>query len=313
MLPPGDSSLPTSIPSRPEPTRFRTICSFCGLHLSYIPAIHSYFLNHWEVSLYYPIAVLFVIHSSYLEFLLFIYPFETFVNCPLFLYLTLTNFLFSFSYIAAILVGPGYLPWCYPERAPAEALAWVVTSDEQRVIAKSARYPIRTGFFKSARRAVIRADHFCAWLACFVGKKNHKLFFLFNFWGVMYIGVYLGCCIATLWGLLSDFNEEEWSRIAANGIYTMLAMSFLLLTGSFLVQNVRQIHENRTQFEIMLGLPIGQYRTSPWWRNWEQIFGSVEKWYWWLIPRQAFPGIDEYSLAERYMFSVPPRRQGGGI
>jgi hypothetical protein len=266
-------------------------------------------VNHWEVHLTYPIAVLFVIHSSYAEFLFFICPYTTFVGWKLFTYLTITNVLFSYSYIAAILVGPGYLPWWYPERAPSDHLSGLVSTAEQRVIAKSAQYPTRTGFFKSARRAVIRPDHLCAWLACFVGKRNHKLFFLFNFWGVAYISVYLGCCVATLWELLSDFSGEGLRLIAVNAVYTMLAISFLLLTGSFLLQSVKQIHQNRTQFEMMKGISPTQFRTTPWWKNWEQVFGGIHQWYMWLLPVQAFPGIDEYTLAERYMFGVPLGRQ----
>jgi hypothetical protein len=209
---------------------------------------------------------------------------------------------FAWSYIRAIYLGPGYLTIFYPERIPrlypqlgADYLSGIAVTDEQRVFAKDQQFPIRTKFFKSARRVVIRPDHLCAWLASFVGKRNHKLFFLFNFWGIAYIGGHITLSILEIIETFADPTRRV--TFVVQIIYLALAISFLWLTGSFCVQNVKQIHQNRTQFEIMVDIPANRFRLSPSWKNWEEVFGSIKQWYLWLLPIQAFGDMDDVALA----------------
>jgi hypothetical protein len=194
---------------------------------------------------------------------------------------------------------PGKIPPLHPHLRT-DYLSGIAATDEQRAYAKEQRFPVRTKFFKSARRVVIRPDHLCAWLASFVGKRNHKLFFLFNFWGIVYIIGHFMLSLVTIaqtfWGATMWLN---FIRI----IYLILGGSFLWLTGSFFFQNVRQIHQNRTQFEIMAEVPANRFRVNPWWKNWEEVFGSVKQWYLWLVPIQPFGDMDDVALAHSL---VPP-------
>jgi hypothetical protein len=151
---------------------------------------------------------------------------------------------------------------------------------------------------------VIRPHDLCAWLASFVGKRNHTLFFLFNFWGIVYISGHICLSIVAIIATFSDPMRRV--ALVIQIIYLILGISFLWLTGSFLIQNVRQIHQNRTQFEIMANIPANKFRVSPWWRNWEEVFGSVKQWYLWLLPIQAFGDMDDVELAHSLAPTLHP-------
>ena len=286
----------------PPLTQWENICSFCGLQLNKVLATGEYYLNHWKIHYAFPFGVEFVITSSYLVAVLLHRPNVDFIGWKTVTLLTITMILFSYSYIATILVGPGYLPFYYPmniAQGPTrpDYLSGMVTTHEQLEYSKAQKFPSRTNFFKSVGRYVIRPDHLCAWTASFVGKKNHKLFFLFNFWGVIYISLFDYCSFRTAYVTILTITREKASFFAIVLLYIGLGVSFLFLTGSFLTQNLRQISQNRTQFEIMKKLPSTMHLKSPWYVNWEEVFGSIDEWYLWLIPIPAFRGVDDYTLS----------------
>jgi hypothetical protein len=285
--------------SPPLRTQWTTIGTFAGLHLNYVPSTRRYYINHWRIELGFPIAVLFVIYSSYAVLMLLIVPNVSFIGWKIIFVETVTCIFFGYTYVAAILIGPGYLPFFYPEPiSKGDDLSGMVVDAHHVPYAKARPYPRRCRFFKSVGRAVIRPDHLCAWLASFVGKKNHKLFFLFNFWGVIYISVHMCCGFRAVIDLVYVSNtRREIIRYAVICLYLILSFSFFLLTGSFLCQNIVHIQQNRTQFEMMKGFRPTAFRLYPWYRNWEEIFGSIDQWYLWLWPSQAFADVDDYELA----------------
>ena len=286
----------------PPLTQWENIWSCCGLQYNYVPTTGEHYLNHWKVAYAYPIGVEFVIISSYLVAIFIHRPNVSFLGPKHVFFLTVFMILFAYSYVAAILVGPGYLPFYYPLRISQgptrpDYLSGLVTRDDQMEYSKNTVYPNRSRYFNKARRIVIRPDHLCAWLASFVGKKNHKLFFLFNFWGVIYISLFCYSCVRTLFETIFTIGSDTLLFFAIVIFYTILGFSFLCLTGNFLQQNLRQITLNRTQFEIMKNMPALLHRMHPWYKNWEEVFGSISEWYLWLLPIPAFRGIDDYTLA----------------
>lgn len=286
----------------PPLTQWENICSCCGLQYNYVPATDERYINHWKIQYGFPIGVEFVIISSYLVAILVHRPNVSFIGPKTTFLLTVFMILFAYSYVATILVGPGYLPFYFPmklSQGPTrpDYLSGMVTRGDQLDYSKSQKFPNRTRFFNSAARYVIRPDHLCAWVTSFIGKKNHKLFFLFNFWGVIYITLFCYCCIRTIVETIFTIGPDTAVFFAIVFLYTALGFSFLFLTGNFTQQNIRQITLNRTQFEIMKDMPALLHRKYPWYRNWEEVFGSINEWYLWLIPIPAFRGIDDYSLS----------------
>lgn len=193
-----------------------------------------------------------------------------------------------------IAVGPGYLPFYYPLRNPNGGennyLSGMVTNDEQLYYVKVINLPPRTGYYKSVRRVVIRPDHLCGWTASFIGKKNHKLFFLFNFWGVMYIIPFAVSCCFTI-SILAENNKYIMGTLLSV-IYAVLALLFGLLTGTFTTQMIYEISLNKTVIE---GKRKEKRRSNGFISNWEEIFGPRRQWYLWLIPVRAF-GVNDDTL-----------------
>lgn len=286
-------------PEFPGPSKYEKVCSLCGLEISYVPSTREYYVNHWRVEFGYPLGVLFIIHSSYVVLLLCHLPRVDYIGTKLLAAMMITNAMFSISYITAILVGPGYLPYFYPHNLGVTGyLSGLATTPAHEEFAKVQKPPRRCKFFRSARRVVIRPDHLCAWLASFVGKRNHKLFFLFNFWGVIYISMFTYCSLRSLATLITELDTfGDLVNYAIIVSYTILGASFLFLTGNFLQQNIRHISRNQTQFEIMKHFPKDTFSLSPWYRNWEEVFGPLSHILLWFIPVPAFWGVDDITLA----------------
>jgi hypothetical protein len=214
------------------------------------------------------------------------------------LYLVVTAILFGYSYIKVILLGPGYLPFYFPYANPnnpdraTDALSGMVTNSEQEFYVKNLKLPPRTRFFKSARRIVIRPDHLCSWTTSFIGKKNHKLFFLFNFWAVIYIS---GFTIATLLTIIRLAVEGDVVlQLIICVIYLFLGFSFAILTGNFAITGIIEISMNQTTFEGMKNISRNNKKSCI--GNWEEVFGSRRRWYLWLLPISAFPTGDDRLL-----------------
>jgi hypothetical protein len=246
-----------------------------------------------------PFTVLFIIYSSLTVYLTCERPLlpEIF-GAKTTIYLIVTALLFGYSYVQVILLGPGYLPFYFPYTNPnnpspsADALSGMVTNIEQEFYVKTLNLPARTKFFQSARRIVIRPDHLCAWTTSFIGKKNHKLFFLFNFWGVVYVTGFTIATLRTIVGIAGD--DEVVFQLIVCVIYLILGASFAILTGSFAVSGIWAISSNETTFETMK--KESRRTEKSWIGNWEEVFGSREQWYLWLVPVPAFPVDDDRML-----------------
>jgi hypothetical protein len=246
-----------------------------------------------------PITVLFIIYSSLTVYLTCERPLlPQIFGAGITGYLVITAFLFGYSYIKVILLGPGYLPFYYPYNNPnsadraSDALSGMVTNVEQEFYVKTVTLPYRTGFFHAARRIVIRPDHFCGWTSSFIGRKNHKLFFLFNFWGVLYISVFSATSLVSLVGIGRD--EETIVELLICVVYLILGVSFMVFTGWVTITLCWGISVNQTTFENMKAMYRGHDRSCL--ANWEEIFGSRKKWYLWLLPIPAFPTNDDRLL-----------------
>lgn len=258
-----------------------------------------------------PSVVLFIIYSSLFVYLVFQRP-----NLPdifgwkMTTFLIITALLFGISYIATILTGPGYLPFYYPLQNTSpngdvpDYFSGMVTNEEQLVYVKNMKLPKRTGYFSSTRRIVIRPDHFCGWTTSFIGKKNHKLFFLFNFWGITYISVFTVCSVIAAVNIGSKTSQIFAMIISI--VYAMLGFVFGLLTGNFACSMLCEFSENVTTFEDMQRhRNKGNAEKVPTYDkgccfNWEEIFGSRTKWYLWMLPIPAFNVLDDRYLIQDF-------------
>ena len=288
----------------PDLTQVHHLCKLCCLDFNYIPKIKKLFINSWEFSFFMPLLVSSIIFSSYYVYIHFCLKFLAFNHIYITIILTFFLILFFISYFVAFLEGPGYLPFYYPFHINDEddkyRLNGVVTSREQIEFISDNIPEQRIRYFKTARRYVIRPDHYCEWFASFIGKKNHKLFLLFNAYGFIYIGMFL---VFDFWALLKvPSKRKETFAFPVLLIYALLAFIFFSFTFAMFIQSSIELSRNETTYEI---LKRRRYQISkPKYQStkieaWEEICGSRHKWLLWLIPIPAFHGIDEYLLVNQ--------------
>lgn len=288
----------------PKFTKWEHRFSFFGLHFYYVPSIKKTFINHWEVSQCMPIVVNFIIWSSYFLFLIL---YVKVLNWSINQLILMTVFLslYVLSYFGIILEGPGYLPYFYPHRYPSfnteypDYLSGIVTNKKQFEFVKK-RVNLRDAhYFKSARRVVIRPDHFCDWCACFVGKKNYKLFFLFNFWGIIYIGFF---GVSSLMGFIreSAITPPNVFLLVFSMMYVFIAFFFFIFQFIFVMQTLYSIFTDTREFENIkkngANIANSSHKKKSCLDKLEEVFGSVKLCFLWLLPVGAFHGIDDYLL-----------------
>ena len=82
--------------------------------------------------------------------------------------------------------------------------------------------------------------------------------------------------------------------IAITLFYSILALFFFaFLTGYFVVVTAIQFSFNYTFYEA---IKKRQRYTRNYISNWEEVMGSRDKWYLWLLPIGAFSGYDDVDI-----------------
>jgi hypothetical protein len=292
----------------PPLTEHEKVCSFCELTVSWVPEISAYFVNHYWVR---SRAVAFVGSLIGSTIIALIDSHFTILHLSAGgLCWVLTTFaLYYGSYFALILEGPGYLPFYYPAMLGRDAtdphgLSGVVTTTPQLRYAKRKSLPPQTRYFKSARRIVLRPDHFCHWTGCFVGQKNYKLFFLFNFWALFYIAPFCWHMRRMCWMLWGpQMTIHHYVLVAIGGTLGVLAACFFLWQASFIVTIILDVMNNERHFERLVAsnkeVVQVEWNAERIKRAWTGVFGGFDQWYLWFLPIGAFHGVDEYLLASQ--------------
>lgn len=279
----------------------------CCIEMTYYPDINKYFIGEWEFSPYTPIIVLSLISSSYIVLCYISFVLFTIDSFVILVIELLIGYFFIYSYISVIKVGPGYLPFYWSARHElnvddigfhnAVCPDGVVTDERQLKWARSLSKPQRTSLFTSARRIVVRPDHLCMWTTVWIGKKNFKLFFLFNFYGMLYTFLF---CVQMLRGTM-NILISQWGFISTiiTLVYLLLGLAFFVLVSSFTATGLCSIKQNRTSLEEWGSTPQGTYDRGRK-RNFEDVFGPSDSILDWLTPTSPFEGYNLETLANLY-------------
>jgi hypothetical protein len=144
----------------------------------------------------------------------------------------------------------------------------------EQLWAKGTRKGNRCIFAKSARRIVIRPDHYCGWIASWIGKRNHKLFVLTNIWG--------GLCswLFFFYGALMLVDAAvEWSPMIFIFVpYVCVTGYFEFMTGCFVLDNIQRALNNQKSWERWND--IDSHRFDRVWRdNVQDLCGPLDRWY----------------------------------
>jgi hypothetical protein len=271
------------------------------------------FLGHWEVDLGIPFAVSFLIVTSYLFTMLIIFQQWPCVILPVIF--SVLFFAFIYSYVRTIADGPGYFPFYYPLPGPPGPVdddgtdlssllpasdcspAGILSTLDQMTWVKERVRPNRCIFSSSARRLVIRPDHFCGWTSTWIGKRNHKFFWLFNFWGSSYILSFLIFDVRSLWAQIEDNNISLWFGIGI--IYCFFGFAFFLMTIGFACDLGYGILINQTSWENWNNISSHRFNKGII-RNIEDVCGSRREWWQWLLPISPWKDKSNEDMIAEY-------------
>ena len=277
----------------PPVTFYEDVCRCLCCTLSFVPSIRKYFINHWEILPKYPLRVLLGMTLCYLYTIFYAQP--RLDNLPgfVFWFAYITSLIGNCAYVLTITSGPGYLPFYYPMEINQERdfLSGIAITPEQQMFAHRKKIP-RAKFFRSARRIVICPDHFCTWAATFIGRKNHKQFFLFCFWTCVSGFALISIVVMVI---LKDFWEGRVLQLVLSCMFLVFVTSNVVFCLYQLIIKIINITHNQTRFEkLVKEIPVKR----PVLMNWEAIFGPINQWYKWPFPFPAFPSKKDDDLLE---------------
>lgn len=280
----------------------------CCLNLIYIQEIDVYYWGRWECKPWTPLLVLF----------LFIGSFCVYCTCGM-IYMKIEGYIFAFvlfclliitvvSYIRVMYDGAGYYPFYWAKRKQQESMGIIVDEDDESVagiLSKTEQYhwaqlyarPGRSMLSRSARRFVLRPDHFCGWTASWIGKRNHKFFMLFNGYGSLYLLLYF---IGAIRSLVSHFVARRIIQSAFLLLFCMVALMFLYLTMKFFFGALFLARVNKTNWEDWNSINTSRFDKGSLLLNLEDICGDGSRCCW-FCPTSPWKGKSNSEISLGYI------------
>lgn len=285
---------------------FSTYSTFC--HCCHKMSDGSIFCGHWECNPGMPIVVIALILANlgilyWLPF--FVLGLAGKIFIPI---ITLFAFMFIFCYIKTIYDGPGYIPyyyhWVIQDKLPKaddptvnfldDSLAGVITNKAQYKCAHDNVNPGRSIVSKLGRRFVIRPDHFCGWVGCWIGKRNHKMFILFNIYGSIFLGLSLLAHILSVVYIVADkFHYTIFIEI----LFILMSLLFTFMTCQFAFMHCIAARKNRTSWEEWNDIKYGfEHETAA--ENFAEVFGYDQNCCQIICPTNPWKGYSSYDLVK---------------
>lgn len=289
---------------------YRKLC--CTNRAIRIIDVDVMFLGHWEASFGLPIVVTSIILSSYLVAMFIIFPYFEVWGVPISIVLSILCFLFFYSYSRIIIDGPGYFPFYYPMhpmvddgvddfatllRNDDDSPAGIISSASQSEWIQGRPKPNRCVASASARRIVIRPDHFCGWTASWIGRRNHKFFILFNLWGAVYITTFTSTCV---YSIIVEFVRSEPSLVVIPLVlYAITGFIFGVMTLSFACSHIHGMLANVTSWEEWNDVPAKRFNRGCL-KNVEELCGPRTGWMYWVLPVSPWKGVTNEQFISEY-------------
>ncbi|OHS99748.1 hypothetical protein TRFO_33787 [Tritrichomonas foetus] len=171
----------------------------------------------------------------------------------------------------------------------------IISTDSQYTWAKLQRRPPRSILSKSARRIVIRPEHFCLWASSWIGKRNHKFFILFNFYGFLYFSLFFIYLLReAIKGLNLDDLSPKMLTLSALALFDVIMILVFL---SFLISNLRDASINRTSWEMWNNIDNKKFVRSTI-ENFGEVFGSNTQMWKWLLPVSPWKKLNNEDLLQ---------------
>lgn len=270
-----------------------------GFTFMKIQGLDTIFLGSWIIKPLVPILSILtglvgVPLASYFIFSRFSY-FKTLVLIDTFL-----MFLFIVSFVRTSYDGPGYYPFYWalgdnpvisndesvPFKSRFDSLPeGIISNDRQLSWARMQPRPPRSIVSRTARRIVIRPDHYCKYSETWIGKRNLKFFILFTLYATLFVGLIFLCGLIVLyddyrkgdWGL---FHFMFWFRISGE----IASFEFMGLSASFFFATIISLCRGITDWERTNKLPKEKFSQGSIIKNIEDGMGPINEFYLYLWP-----------------------------
>ncbi|OHT11711.1 DHHC zinc finger domain containing protein [Tritrichomonas foetus] len=274
-------------PDDPPVTEWLYICPGRCFPLTKLKNYNRFFFREIEIEVG-SLVILFVlglIGFTYCVFFTSVLPqFHRNVSLFALIETTIITFLFLWSYLSASCMDPGYLPYYWYQTQNdwypwEEQLSGLATTETQCVFVDMHERPNNAAFSRSAGRFVIRGDHICDWICNWVGKRNHKQFFLLIIYGSLYC---LSMIFWTLFVKSSKVSQLRYSLIVVSLVLEIVFAFALIIT---FVSRFIMVLSNQTQIQVYKN-QIPEPKES-WIESLEEICGPGTK-LCWFIPTPAF-------------------------
>jgi len=280
----------------------------CGIDMIYSPKIDTYYIGEWEVQPLVPFVVLAMIFGTYCMSLYAFFSSIRVLGTIIVLCLTIFGSLMVTSYLRLINEGPGYLPFYWEfrdtidmpfsprilENSKLSPPNGILTTPNQYEWAHNGKKPRRCVLARSAKRYVVRPDHLCGWTGVWIGKKNYKLFILFNLYGFLYTLSFV--LSAAHYALVVSPQLVTKFMIVYIGI-AFLTVSFCLLTLTFFTSSSINACRGSTSWEQWNNYPNKYDKGCE--NNCIDVCGVNESCSW-LVPKSPFSNLSLLDLAELY-------------
>lgn len=281
----------------------------CCFHIAYFPEAQMTLCNHWILSPVKPIIIALIFILFYCSEIYQIIEYSKDSSNRLYAWIAVgvisVVFLFLVvSYFGIIIRGPGYLPYNY-SYTHKKKLDWkeVINTfavyKEQADFARRNPRPPRSSFSVTARRFVLRADHFCLWTESWVGLNNYRYFLLMTFYAFLFSVLYI-CSLH--WWAVHFFTPRPLNLKDAKKIICIIVPIFesilLIIVGCmaifYFTRAFYNLVINATGIELYKGLPNNK---SPYNKgccnNFTEICGPKYCCLLWWIPIFCFnPTVD---------------------
>ena len=262
---------------------------FCCFRIAYFPIGDFSIIEHWRKKVRTPILMTIAFILTFVLF--FVDTFDSFPDLMTTI-IVYSVFCFcaicvTFSYLAVIIKGPGYLPynWSLTHKKKYtwnEMMKSIALYKDQADFAHNCPdRPKRSCFSNDARRYVLRADHLCIWTESWIGINNHRYFVLLCFWSTIYSLINIGF---RLWLYIDIFeNKRKFQYWYIPGIASIV---FLLFEGGFSIfyflRSFRNLTRNVTMLEQWRNEVKGWDRGCC--NNFEEVCGSRKYAVFWPFP-----------------------------
>lgn len=279
-----------------------TDISKCGLRCAYFPVGDFEIWGHWRKALAIPVTIISLFLISGALFVLDTNGFVFWSHCfPSMVWLiTADSVLFLLllmsllSYVLTIVKGPGYLPynWNVDKRLDYDfdtMMDSMAVFQEQIDYGKTHERPPRSSFSITARRYVLRADHFCTWMQTFIGLNNHRFFLLSTFWISIYCFAYIGFRYFWIYDIIvTTISTKHFDYYSIPGIIFVLIGLFAgFYSFYYFVRSFINLYNNLTQIEKWNNRQPSMFGRSRI-NNFEEVCGSKKYLPFWPFPCCTF-------------------------